>query len=252
MEEKSTRAFLSDILSTLASLPPPSHAESFPSNPLASAATSTTLKPLLLTLHALFPNELLPALDLLDRRLLTRFVLRGTLGAPLTLAAGTDAAPGVADGSTAGTLGQAEPTVYYVRSAAQADAGEAADRGRGRPRRSGGGESGRMDAPRYEVRLRAWNCSCPAFTFAAFGGGARSTGETANDGSGGGAGQEGGLETERSGAEFGGLRRGKDGPVCKHLLACVLVDRCAVFEGCVEEWEVGVEEMAGWAAGWVE
>jgi len=51
--------------------------------------------------------------------------------------------------------------------------------------------------------------------------------------------------------EFGGLSRGAGAaPVCKHLLACVLVERCEVFAGCVDEREVSVEELAGWAAGW--
>lgn len=50
---------------------------------------------------------------------------------------------------------------------------------------------------------------------------------------------------------FGGLMRG-DGevPVCKHLLACYLVERWGGFDGCVEERVVGREEMGGWAAGW--
>ena len=39
--------------------------------------------------------------------------------------------------------------------------------------------------------------------------------------------------------------------MCKHLLACVFVERCkGLFGGFVEDREVGVEEAAGWAAGW--
>jgi len=38
--------------------------------------------------------------------------------------------------------------------------------------------------------------------------------------------------------------------MCKHLLACVLVERVAAFGGFVEERRVSVEEVAGWAAGW--
>ena len=51
---------------------------------------------------------------------------------------------------------------------------------------------------------------------------------------------------------FGGISLG-DGmpPVCKHLLACVLAERCkGLFGGFVEERDVSVEEAAGWAAGW--
>ena len=49
---------------------------------------------------------------------------------------------------------------------------------------------------------------------------------------------------------FGGLTRGSDMPVCKHLLACVLVERCEIFQHLAVEQEVSVEELAGWAAGW--
>ncbi|KAL9614436.1 MAG: hypothetical protein Q9204_008833 [Flavoplaca sp. TL-2023a] len=44
-------------------------------NPNPLVPSPPALKPLLLTLHVLFPNELLPALDLLDRRLVTRLIL---------------------------------------------------------------------------------------------------------------------------------------------------------------------------------
>lgn len=51
---------------------------------------------------------------------------------------------------------------------------------------------------------------------------------------------------------FGGVSLGNGmPPVCKHLLACVLVKRCkGLFGACVEERDVGIEEAAGWAAGW--
>ena len=39
--------------------------------------------------------------------------------------------------------------------------------------------------------------------------------------------------------------------VCKHVLACVLVEKCAGYFGeGVEVREVGREEYAGWCAGW--
>jgi hypothetical protein len=51
---------------------------------------------------------------------------------------------------------------------------------------------------------------------------------------------------------FGGVSLGeKMPPVCKHLLACVLAERCnGVFGECVEQKRVSVEAAAGWAAGW--
>lgn len=68
------------------------------------------------------------------------------------------------------------------------------------------------------------------------------------------AGQEGrgggGGDGERERWTVGGLSLGEDVPICKHLLACVLVERTGLFAGFVREREVGVEEWAGWAAGW--
>lgn len=50
--------------------------------------------------------------------------------------------------------------------------------------------------------------------------------------------------------EVGGLSLGKDVPMCKHLLACVLAERVGSFRGYVKTREVSIEEVAGWAAGW--
>ena len=49
---------------------------------------------------------------------------------------------------------------------------------------------------------------------------------------------------------FGGLTLGDRVPACKHLLACVVAERCGGFGGLVEEREVEVDEIGGWAAGW--
>ena len=119
--------------------------------------------------------------------------------------------------------------VYYVRSAQR--------------RTSRYGTS--IDATSsYEVRLRAWNCSCPAFAFAAFPASAVGTeGEAVLD-----------EQQERdtgAGWKFGGVGLGGGTPpVCKHLLACVLGEWCELFKGFIEERDVSVEEAAGWAAGW--
>jgi hypothetical protein len=49
---------------------------------------------------------------------------------------------------------------------------------------------------------------------------------------------------------FGSLILGSNMPVCKHLLACILVEFGGLFKEFVEERVVSVEEVAGWAAGW--
>lgn len=88
----------------------------------------------------------------------------------------------------------------------------------------------------YEVRLDAWSCSCPAFAFSAFP--AQESSKTENS------------HPPDGTWLFGGLSRGSDLPVCKHILACTLVKHCEGFEGFVEDREISREEFAGWAAGW--
>lgn len=101
-------------------------------------------------------------------------------------------------------------------------------------------------AQHYEVRLRGWNCTCPAFIFASF------AALEDND-----AVREGHNKCDEDnnvdvGKFFGGLvmGEGRDVPVCKHILACLLVELGGGFEDFVEEREVGEDELAGWAAGW--
>lgn len=101
-------------------------------------------------------------------------------------------------------------------------------------------------AHHYEVRLRGWSCTCPAFTFASFASLEKDDAirESHIHGH-----EDGYVHTRDF---FGGLLMGdgRDVPVCKHLLACLLAERGGGFEGFVEEIEVGVDELAGWAAGW--
>lgn len=98
----------------------------------------------------------------------------------------------------------------------------------------------------YEVRLRGWSCTCPAFAFASFASLENNDNvrESHNHGVGDG--------NVHIGEFFGGLLmgEGRDMPVCKHLLACLLAERGGGFEAFVEEIEVGGDELAGWAAGW--
>lgn len=80
--------------------------------------------------------------------------------------------------------------------------------------------------------------------------------EAGGGGGEGGGGCEGGdvVEVGSGGREIwgvGGLAAGEGVPVCKHLLACALVEGAgSLFGGFVRREEVGVEELAGWAAGW--
>lgn len=176
-------------------------------NPLLSADPTT--KQALLTLHALFPNDLLPALDILDRRLVLRLCVANGSG---VAAAQDEAAQELVRNSN----DSKHKCIYYVQSTQQSSKPKwkAADQ-----------------VAHYEIRLKAWNCSCPAFTFAVL------SQHTQN--------------TKPIEAQFGGLSFGDQLPVCKHLLACFLADQCN-FDNLVEARNVAQHELAGWAAGWTD
>lgn len=260
----SPRAFVTQLLNSLPSLQ--QHDASAESNPLNDAPEA--VKKQLLSLQVLFPNEFLPALDLLDRKLVTRFLIG--IGEPASTTsddATTNHSTSRNDNTTASApdvqMQSNEPlntkpnhtmpqiplssdTVHYVRSAQL---------------RSSRFSTSYDSTTSYEVRLSAWNCTCPAFAFAAFAAFPSIHSEPAvptftpnpissvNNSA-----QAGEAEAERKSAEwlFGGVSLGQDmPPVCKHLLACVLAERCRdVFGECVEERRVSVETAAGWAAGW--
>lgn len=226
----SHRAFLTKLLSAV----PETIQGRSVANPLADFATDH--RQILLTLHVLYPNEFLPALDLLDRRLVTRLLVSREVPK--------------ADQATQ----QDEPECYYVRSAQQQRAGRFATS---------------YDATaNYEVRLTAWNCSCPAFAFAAFPSTIDSVLPT-NDGGDAGSstrvaqhhmarlskaenlGKAPNVRAHDTTPTVGGVYEcSNDVPMCKHILACILVERCCLFTDFVEERRVSVAEYAGWAAGW--
>lgn len=212
-----SRDFVTQLLDSLPSLPH-HNAES---NPLSDAPES--VKKQLLSLQVLFPNEFLPALDLLDRRLVTRFLISSVETTP---SANEDAA-----------AQKVVDTVHYVRSAQQ------------RPSRYSTSYDGITS---YEVRLQAWNCTCPVFAFAAFPSVHPEPVMPAYGGQNMGNHQSKAAVAEVAEWTFGGMSLCEGlPPVCKHLLACVLVTRCkGVFGGYVEEKSVSVETAAGWAAGW--
>jgi len=186
------------------------------SNPLRHA--SQQIQNTLLTLHVLFPNELLPALDVLDRGLVIHMLLQT---APNDKANSEDGERGVDQLSLSPTQ------MYLVRSGQQASRLRQANY-----------------TSQYEVRLTAWSCSCPAFAFSAFP--ATSLEQIANRGP--------PAQCVQDAADgkwkIGGVSTGIDVPICKHLLACALVEHGGVFAGLVERRRVSVDEMAGWAAGW--
>ena len=203
-------------------------------------------KPTLLTLHGLFPTSLIPALDVLDRHLITRLTFQdGVFQHANTEHVDTHKYPLNADTLSTRTVAGDKPysrSVYYVRSSAPPPS---SSRGRfSNPYPT--------DLVSYEVRTTAWNCTCAAFIFAAYN---SSISSKSTFGGNNQSGAPDGGESERgcTRSAWGGLFHGEDRggpPLCKHLLACVLTERWTVAADMIEEKVVGREETAGWAAGW--
>ncbi|KAI0445709.1 hypothetical protein F4803DRAFT_123940 [Xylaria telfairii] len=257
------RDILTSLISSLPSIPIADNATATSSsyrssNPHAGASASTNpfrlippaYRPILTTLHVLYPSTLLPALDLLDRRLVTRVILKqdaaphpiNVQDVTITSAQKSDVEGGIPNMQEAN---KPPPLYHLVRSA--------------QPQSHRRQQSTTSGGRAYIVRLSSWNCTCAAFAFSAFpplpsptfssasepGGYAISAAQEDYDAmcSAGDAGQA---------WEFGGLSAdGKDGagggvPCCKHLLACVLAEKWnAVLGGYMEERMVGKEEGAG-------
>ncbi|KAF8544444.1 hypothetical protein BDD12DRAFT_815277, partial [Trichophaea hybrida] len=117
MEPPSTRTLLSSLISQLSTLTP--------------SVTDTKIQHLLLSIHCLLPSTFLPALDLLDRRLVTRCIRVYTdVGA---------------QASSADTSTQLQHAVYYVWSTAPP------------PPAAKGNKYASSSNSRYEVRTQVWN-----------------------------------------------------------------------------------------------
>ncbi|MCJ1338136.1 hypothetical protein MMC09_003421 [Bachmanniomyces sp. S44760] len=256
----SVRSFLTSLFDALHNIADHSRTGSpiLGSNPLPSASPRT--KKLFLTLHCIFPDELLPALDLLDRGLVMKLSLTGRHEPELGDGNGDTVDIGQ-DGDGDGALkGLAKDDVYYVQSSSSSSS---------HSRTRGGSMTSKpfiTGGTRYEVRLRAWNCTCPAFTFSMVnylealevGGAGVDFDLSQLDADIGGKDMEFHDDDEHVRGDeralkwtFGGLMIGRGAmPVCKHLLACVLIEKCSWFTGPVDERKVSTNELAGWAAGW--
>ncbi|KKZ59186.1 hypothetical protein EMCG_05433 [[Emmonsia] crescens] len=216
---------------------PPS-TETNNTNPLAQlpAPLLSKAKPLLLTLHCLFPNELLLALDILDRKGIRRYdYYNHKPGSEETAEVQRQHGRDIDYG------------IYFVRSSPSSSSSSysysySSAMNTARPN---GNNDANTNNPlkSHLVCLNAWNCSCPAFALAAFrhlDSPQTATRETENS-----AGEE--VSTSTSAFPFGGTLT-KDSwknmhygtPVCKHLLACLLGSQCpALFGGGVERVYVG-------------
>ncbi|KXL50310.1 hypothetical protein M433DRAFT_2137 [Acidomyces richmondensis BFW] len=226
------------IAALISSIPTPERKQASDENPLTSIPAA---KNIFLTLHVLFQNELLPALDLLDRGLVVRLRLAappnaGDTGGTVSLRLQEEQVASAERASNPTeaieSFPEASPYAYYVRSGQQQSS-----------RTSSRFRNAAHEQTYHEVRLKAWSCSCPAFAFSAY----PSTIPARNAAEPNAINQSSAQDTNWS---FGGLTRGEDLPICKHLLACSLVEHGNAFTHLVEERQVSAEELAGWAAGW--
>lgn len=244
------RQFLTNLIN---SLPEPS-AGAPTSNPLRDLKYKE--RSLLTTLHVFFPTPiLLPALDLLDRQLVTRII--------------QIIPPAESRPTSATILADPEPrdqndwrntNHFFLVTSASDLRGKGGGHGGGK-HSSGMTAQGQGQGQTYVVRTEAWNCSCAAFTFSAFPASMSpfSTASDLEDSEIDGSDMRIATKRELDSIagdlwEFGGMScDGKIGgqvPCCKHLLACVLVERWeAVLGRYVVEKRVEREEMAGMGAG---
>ncbi|PLN77858.1 hypothetical protein BDW42DRAFT_176038, partial [Aspergillus taichungensis] len=225
----------------------------------------TQVKQLMLTLHCLFPNELLLALDIVDRDLVRRYQIEHqhqqqdchhpqAVNETATDSESPDHA--LHSSQEARSSGNDSPPpssngVFFVISTSSTGSSPPLDTRSRVPRT---GQKG------YEVRLHAWNCSCPTFALAAY----RDPGpddahshlplpsspttrqSKSNNG--------------RSCSFGGDLTHGATKltpPVCKHLLACFLAERCPgvvnredSFSASSSGTVLTADELACWCAGW--
>jgi hypothetical protein len=232
-------AFITSLISQLAAINS-SSPDLIPTLSSLSRQDLKSAKSISTTLHFLFPHEFLPALDLLDRKLVTQLRLmppavkdQGTVGSH----------PPQHTGPATGTE-QTTWEVFYVRSAS-ATASSSKSKSRYRRVYNPAGTY-------YEVRLDAWNCTCPAFAYSALGGALDLNQDQTRPED-----EDDQTSSEMEGASkewrFGGTltREGTGAPICKHILAATLGKGLpGLFGNGVEKKEVTAAEAAGWGGGW--
>lgn len=221
-----------------ASPPAPHHQGRSPLINLSASDTSHA-RSIFLTLHLLFPHELLPALDLLDRCLVTRLVVSTEQDVDVDTTA-TSTPPSPRHNQEA----KNDMEAFYVQSASAVSSTNSA-RSRYRPAPT--------SATYYEVRLDSWNCSCPAFSVSSFQALNITTASPSSSPSSR-THEASAPEPTTTSWAFGGISNsaGKV-PSCKHILAAVLAKAApALFAEGFETRVVSRAEMVAWGAGWGE
>lgn len=188
---------------------------------------------IMVTLHCVFPEYLLPALDLLDRDAITRLGLEEARPATLGPASEHRESPALPTGPEF-AFGPCD--IYCVATSSAVNS----DRGAGRD----------VTGRNHQVILRAWNCSCPTFTLNTLAQDAQpNRGDMTNN--------EEGLSGEGrdDDIQLSSLSNGlilTDLPLCKHVLACALVGICPMLYRSNTMPTVYGAEKAAWEAGWIQ
>ncbi|KAF9878560.1 hypothetical protein CkaCkLH20_04052 [Colletotrichum karsti] len=245
------RAVLTSLINALTTSPhdPDTTAPTTSENALKSLPHSH--RPLLVTLHVLFPSIVLPALDLLDRDLVARVVRDDTHAADVDL----DGEDPVEDrrpepDQDAEDRGGAErvtgsdrrdpASFYVVRSVASTIS---------RRKKTEADPSAVSSAgTKYLVHVDAWNCTCANFAFEAFpppGGGEDEIEILGADAEDLDEAVPSSPEWQFGGLSLDGLDRGGV-PCCKHLLACLLAEQWgSVLGSYVTERRMSRAAIAG-------
>ena len=228
------RQLLTSLITSLSSISPSLPSEAPPSPPTSTSplhALSQSHRQLLLTLHVLFPNLLLPAFDLLDRGLVTRLTLsvkdHESGSRPDAAERKEDVTAGRPNDSA-----ESSPGFFLVKSLATTLTRRHRDVG--------------LSSQRYLVQLRTWQCACASFTFDAFPSSSGSAGDHENEST------TSELDESLLNWSFGGMSldglgaSGGDVPCCKHLLACLIEEKWpSLLRQYLDERTVSREEMAG-------
>lgn len=224
---------------------------------------------LFLTLHAIFPDTVLPALDLIDRRLVVRVIAtknlakqgeRATTGLDrkgnppkrFTQSSGIKTRIG-AYIDCGGFLDHRESTnadmtsLQHFFSVTDTNDSSAAiylvhSRASNKTYRVAHGST--QTPKSYLVQLDAWHCSCPSFAMDTFTGrssplSSSTESQTQRDNHSGWS----GSFSRMSHDGLGNL--GESAPCCRHLLACLLSDTWDLIMGHAHVWRYTNEEIAG-------
>ncbi|KAL4868214.1 hypothetical protein BDV12DRAFT_104988 [Aspergillus spectabilis] len=255
-------------------------ASAFPTSQL------TSIKPLMLTLHCIFPNEFLLALDILDRGLVRRVRTRYMNQSEDQDNDKFNIDTPIEDSTALRTKQTQQENFFFVTSASiiLSTIPYPASQIRNHPP-----PPKTWQEKGYEVRLQAWNCTCPSFTLSTFrdlGPGPSSPPPSSSSSN-----QIGDMDEDSNSIQdqhdagdaiekaksnaiadadadipnttayaysFGGtlpLHPESAPPVCKHILACLLAALCAGLGGWTEDGDgrfvtLDLEEVAALCAGW--